>query len=166
MAGESALDRALATAWHVHASVAEVTARGDAKASIALSAELALAAVAVARLGSPPPHETALSKGLLYVGAVLLMLASLFALSAVLPRLAAPVPPGELLYFGALRHWDARELPAALRDADALESLSEQLVTMSRIAWRKHRLVAHSLRVSVLGLLCLGVAALIPVLPN
>ncbi|MEU9608888.1 Pycsar system effector family protein [Streptomyces sp. NPDC048057] len=156
----------LATAWNVHASIVEVTARGDAKASIALSAELALAAVAVARLGSPPHDETVLSQALLYAGAVLLMLASLFALSAVVPRLPEPVQPGGLLYFGALRLWDARELPAALRGADALESLSEQLVAMSRIAWRKHRLVAHSLRISVLGLVCLGVAALIPVLPG
>ncbi|MFG3252181.1 Pycsar system effector family protein [Streptomyces sp. NPDC048172] len=153
-------------------ALAEWTGRVDTKASIALSTELALIAAVIAVLGSPldlPRGDGEPVSSLLYGGGVvLILLGALLAIWAVMPRLGGPGdrttrPHRNYVYFGALRHWDVRELPDALRGPDRLEVLSEQLVAMSRVVWRKHQLVRSSLVLSAAGLTSTATAVLVPV---
>lgn len=158
---------AMATAWHIHGALVDWTGKGDVKASIALSTELAVATAITAL--TTRGHWTSETGGVLVPvlvrgGTVLLLLGVLLALVAVVPRSGGAARNshrnGNFIYFGALRHWDARELSIALRSADCLPVLSEQLVIMSRIAWRKHALVKYSLAIATTGLILVCAAAL------
>ncbi len=68
------------------------------------------------------------------------------------------------MYFGHLRMWQAGELGQQLAGLSSTERslmLSRQLVTMSRINWRKHRSLQASVAVLLLALLTVtGQAAL------
>lgn len=66
----------------------------------------------------------------------------------VVPRLRARKVEAEaasnFIYFGHLKHRQADELANALKETDILPVLSKQLITMSKIAWDKHRHVQLS----------------------
>ncbi|MEW2631157.1 Pycsar system effector family protein [Streptomyces sp. NPDC048389] len=153
------------TAWRIHAALIDWTGKVDVKAAFALTLEsAALALTAALHSGAPlsssgPPSG---SSALLATGAVLLGAAALFAVLAVTPRMrvdrTARHPTPDFIYFGHVRALEPEELAQMLRSADPLPALSRQLVTMSRIAWYKHRCTQASLSLAAAGLVAVAVA--------
>ncbi|WP_433213365.1 Pycsar system effector family protein [Dactylosporangium sp. CS-047395] len=134
-------------AWRVHAALESWTTRADVKASILLAVE---GGAAVFVVGSPDDHRSWPAAVIL----ILLLAAMATTASVVLPilgprRMHRAEFARHSVYFGHLRHWRPAELTAhldTLTPADELAMLASQLVRMSRLNWRKHRL----LQVSVL----------------
>lgn len=162
-------EKAVETAWRIHAAVGEWTARVDAKASFALTLESAAVAGIIALSGSgnvfADPHGWAF-RCLLWAGITLILIAAVFAVLVVTPRLRAPSIQAEaaenFIYFGHLMHREATDLAESLRRTDTLlPVLSRQLVVMSKIAWSKHRYVQMSLAFFALGLALVAVAAVL-----
>ncbi|MEV7238062.1 Pycsar system effector family protein [Streptomyces sp. NPDC051020] len=95
----------------------------------------------------------------LWIGASLILIGGIFATLVVVPRLRSSKDlvaeaPTHFIYFGHLRHREPAELATALQQTDVLPVLSQQLIKMSEIAWRKHRHVQWSF-------LCFGLGAFI-----
>ncbi|WP_141726002.1 Pycsar system effector family protein [Actinacidiphila rubida] len=157
----------MATAWRLHASLAEWTGRIDAKASFALTIESALLA-GVGATSSTGRGFGGLSgwwaHAELWAGVTLLTLSAIAAVLAVLPRVGparAPRPgpgPDDYLFYGDLHRWTPQELAERLGQADPLTALTGQIVTMSAIMWAKHRRVRQSLLLAVAGAGLLGLA--------
>ncbi|MFS8201877.1 Pycsar system effector family protein [Streptomyces sp. CWNU-52B] len=155
------------TAWRIHAVLTDWTGKVDSKAVFALTLESATLGALIAVSG--PGHrlgelDHTLSKVLLWLGSALLGLAALASVSVVVPRLRSE--PGlnrehHFIYFGDLRHWDPHHLAERLGQVSPLESLTQQLVTMSQVAWVKHRRVRQSLTLAVVGALSVVLAWLL-----
>lgn len=159
-------EKAVDTAWRVHAAVGEWTARVDAKASFALTLESAAGAVIIALSGNgnifAGPHGWVI-RCLLWSGCVSILVAAVLAALVVAPRLRASAlrteAPDNFVYFGHLMHREAEELAESLRRAQPLPVLSRQLVVMSRIAWTKHRQLQLSFVSFAFGLALVVLAA-------
>jgi Family of unknown function (DUF5706) len=158
---------AIENAWLIHGSIVAWTANVDQKASFSLAIESAvLVAVGGFTKSGSLYGDLDRSRELVpySVGVALLVLAVICAGSVVKPRLRSRRTRLEshdnFIYFGHLRHWDADRLSSMLRSADMLAALSQQLVAMSDIAWRKHRSVQISLWLGFCGFGSLCVAAL------
>ncbi|NVK77299.1 hypothetical protein HG542_06445 [Streptomyces morookaense] len=155
------------TAWRIHASLSDWIGRIDSKASFALSIESA-ALAGVAALTSRGHCFAHLSGfwavGGFWLGVVLLGLAAVVAVTVVTPRSQAGGEPvsssGDFIFYGHLRHWSPENLAVRLADDDLLPALSRQLVTISRIAWVKHRRVQQSLLLAVAGAVVLAVVGI------
>ena len=154
------------TAWRIHSALADWTGKVDAKASFALTVELAVLAGAVSlssstgRLG----HLSGAAELALYrIGLAGLVIALLLVTSAVTPQLRSRKIRSEakenFIFFGHLRDWSATELATALQEKPILPVLSRQLVVMSAIAWRKHRLLQLSIALGTTGTAALAAAA-------
>lgn len=150
----------LDVAWKVRAAQVDWTGKVDTKASFAFAIESAALGLTVA-LSSAGRAYTQLSNNLghalYWVGLVMLLLGAGFALAVVIPRLRSSRTGDEAvnnyIYFGHLRHWNARDLAAKVQDEDALlNMLSRQCVIMAQIAWRKHCLVQISMGVGAAGI--------------
>ncbi|MFI6444592.1 Pycsar system effector family protein [Kitasatospora sp. NPDC050543] len=151
----------LDAAWRIHGSLADWVGRVDVKASFALSlATAALVAItSVAQTvqisGAHSQRRQTATLVDLWVSAVLVAAALVFAIAAVAPRIGSRGEPDEwrhnVIYFGHLRYWSADELAAALAEQDLLPALSGQLVALSRIAWAKHVRVRTSLVLGGVG---------------
>lgn len=151
-----------ATAWQIHAALADWTGKVDSKANFALTLESAALGGIIAFMGSG--HHLGqlhgwLPKSLFWTGITLLSLAALAAVSAVMPRLGSGDSSSDnFIYFGHLRLWKVDDLEERLRTASPLESLSQQLVMMSRTAWTKHQRVRQSLYLAVFGVAGVAIA--------
>ncbi|MGQ4732580.1 Pycsar system effector family protein [Streptomyces sp. Ju416(a)] len=153
---------AIETAWRIHGAIGEWTARVDAKASFALTLESAATAGIIALSADDQMFADLHGWGVrapLWLGTMLILAGGIFATLVVVPRLRAPhelatEAPSHFIYFGHLRHREPAELATALQQADVLPVLSQQLIKMSDIAWRKHRHVQWSFA-------CFGLGALI-----
>jgi hypothetical protein len=141
------------TAWKVHEALSSWTGRVDSKASIVLTLEVAALGFVIALTDGTKLFGdlTGWRDGAFKSGLVLLGLGILAALAVVCPQLSRRQASREwkegLIYFGHLRRWDPEDLQqrlGSLRDADVQASLAVQLVTMSKIAWRKHTLLQAS----------------------
>ncbi|WP_405900341.1 DUF5706 domain-containing protein [Streptomyces sp. NBC_00727] len=165
---EGAEPPAVTTAWRIHASLAEWTGRADAKASTALSVELAVLAGGMALISSgrgTGQDGNVVSAVLMGSGMLLVLLGVFMAAAALFPRswtrtgrTGEAAPPENFVYFGTLRRMPSERVVAMLRDTDVLEVLSGQLVTMSHIGWRKLVLVKYSLIAACSGLLLISLA--------
>jgi hypothetical protein len=157
-------DRAINTAWSVHSALGDWTGRVDGKASIFLTLEAALLAAIINASG----HDGRLAKGALetrlecityWAGVSLICASIVFAAGVVTPQLRrwASRKGGtewkkNIVYFGHLRHWDPVDLKRELlNQPEALESLSRQMVRMSKISWRKHSWAQASMALAALG---------------
>ncbi|WP_327312721.1 Pycsar system effector family protein [Streptomyces sp. NBC_01235] len=156
---------AVTTAWRVHASITDWTGRADAKASTALSVELAVLAGAIALITAGHGlggAGTAVSTVLMGAGTVLVLLGVFLATAALLPRTwqisGEAAPAQNFVYFGSLRAMPPAQVVSGLREANVLEMLSGQLVAMSRIVWWKLMLVKYSLMAAGSGLLLISIA--------
>ncbi|WP_030380148.1 MULTISPECIES: Pycsar system effector family protein [unclassified Streptomyces] len=154
------------TAWRIHAALADWTGKVDAKAGFALTLESAVLGAVIAVSGSRhrPELDGTLPVILLWLGAGLLALAALASVSVVGPRLRTPAGHDwreHFVYFGDLRHWAPEHLAEKLADTSPLESLSRQIVSMSRIAWTKHQRVQQSLLLAVTGVAAIALAWLL-----
>lgn len=160
---------ALDTAWRIHAALADVTGKVDAKASFCVAVESAVLFTVVNLTAEGRLFhdlDTATERWTFYLGLALVAAGLLSAADVVIPRLRRQKQhSGEsrrnFIYFGQLRHWDPEELEAHLKGAPVLPVLSAQLVNMSRIAWRKHVMVQASLLLALLGASLLGWCALL-----
>lgn len=145
-------------AWKVHSTVDSWTARVDTKASIVLGIEAALAGFVITlsskggRLSGLHGYRMDVDR----VGLVFLVASVLLSLAAVWPQLgrrkARQNWSANRIYFGHLRLWDPNKLAAELvKSAPSEAQLALQLVTMSKIAWRKHAFLQWSLSCLVVG---------------
>lgn len=153
---------AIETAWRIHAVLMDWTGKVDVKAAFALSLQsavlTALAALAVA--GSPralrrPGDAPVVACYLVGIGLLVASVAlSVYVVRPQLDRARARVDWNHgFIYFGHLRHWDPADLAVTLASTGALAVVSQQLVDISRICWRKHRMVQWSLALATLGTL-------------
>ncbi|MFI0155843.1 Pycsar system effector family protein [Streptomyces lydicus] len=147
------------TAWRIHAALGEWTARVDAKASFALTLESAALAGIVAlsdnnRLFS---NLTGFSvRGPLWAGIFLILAGAVLAILVVAPRLRARKKleaefSENFIFFGHLKYWEPVALAHKLQEQDMLPVLTNQLVNMSKIAWKKHRYVQLSFLLAGVG---------------
>jgi hypothetical protein len=165
---DSAVETATETAWRIHTSLSDWTGKVDNKAVFALSIESAMLA-GTAVLSSGPNAFLDLAgtpaAWLTRIGVILLALSVLLAVAVVIPRTRGALLrvdwPENFTYFGHLRLWEPDALAEHLRTADPLGSLSRQLVTMSKVAWRKALLVKLSLIIAPAGAVCTVAAGLL-----
>ncbi|MFG6294122.1 Pycsar system effector family protein [Streptomyces rochei] len=157
------------TAWRIHAALGEWTARVDAKASFALTLESAALAGIVAlsdknRLFS---NLTGFGvRGPLWAGILLILTAAVLAILVVAPRLRAKKKleaesSENFIFFGHLQFWEPTALAQKLQEQDMLPVLTNQLVNMSKIAWRKHRFVQLSFLLAGIGGVLVFIAGVI-----
>lgn len=146
--------------WRVHGALHESGSRLDHKAAVVLAHQggaFALGITVTPDRGSP-----------LAVAALSLLVVGMCLTTWTLfPRLGSATELAResdhhLIYFGHLRTWDGRALSQRLtgvRPEEEATMLAAQLVALSRINWRKHRLLQASAGLTVLAM-GLGTAAL------
>jgi pycsar effector protein len=156
-------------AWRIHTSIRDWTALADVKASIVLPLESAIFAFVITQSshGKIFGRLNGWSLILYWCGIALILLAMLSAAATIVPRLdrrqIEKTWRENFTYFGHLRRWDSKELAERLRrigTAD-LDAISVNLITMSKIAWRKHEFLQASIALLVAAILLLVIAALI-----
>lgn len=142
--------------WRVHSTLEASSAKADAKASILLAFQgggLILAATStdvIAPVGGVPAYVTA-------CGVAMIIAAMLLAALAIAPSLGSSSchtadRRDEWIYFGHVRQWDSTGLAARmgrLSEQDQVRALAAQLVAISRITWRKHRLLQGSVALTL-----------------
>jgi hypothetical protein len=156
----------VATAWSIHASIADWTRSVDNKASFASAVETAVL-LGVLTLSAEGRQLSRLSGvwqlGVLWLGIAFLVAALLLVLWVVSPHLRSKRVGDEyrsnVIYFGHARYWNPGELTTFLSGADILPMLSRQIVAISHIAWRKHRHLQMSIFASVVGASLVAIAA-------
>lgn len=142
-------------AWRVHAALDSWTGKVDTKASIALAIEGAAFGFALSqsREGEALASLDGWHETLYYIGLGFVLLSIGCALLTVFPRLRRRASGRRsewrknTIYFGHLRHWDPAELAREL-EGDNLPhgtQLATQLVSMAKVAWRKHAWLQGSL---------------------
>ncbi|MFD8619437.1 MULTISPECIES: Pycsar system effector family protein [unclassified Streptomyces] len=147
------------SAWRLHGVVTDLTGKADAKAAIVLSLESAVVTALTVQSGAWLPTGTGLGAAVLascyWAGVGLLIVSAAACVLAILPRLdgagSARRWREDYLFFGHLRHWDPSDLADTLRVHEVLPVLTRQLVDVSRICWRKHRLVQLSIALACGG---------------
>lgn len=152
-------------AWRVHSALDTWTGKVDTKASIALAIEVAVLGFVIT-LSEEDRPLAGLSGGdlnLYNIGLVFLVLSVLLSMFVVAPQLSRWKTRqnwrSNMIYFGHLRFWKPRELAKALSTEQPYEEqLAQQLVQMSKIAWRKHSLLQGSLICLVVGAVLLLLA--------
>jgi hypothetical protein len=156
--------------WRAHQAIQEWTRSVDAKASIVLTFETVVAAVAARELAKDTgafANATGFKLAIAIAIGALLGVAVLAAVSVVLPRLARRRTRKHyahgLIYFGHLRLRSVDDIAKALEgleDGRVIRQLASQLSVTSKVAWRKHASLQLSITCFVLGALGL-VAGLI-----
>lgn len=151
---------AAALAAKAHALAGDVAAeigRADGKAGFAAPVQLVVAgSVASGVAGIDGPLQVA--------AVVLLLVAVVLASGAVLSRLPRrrPGTHHDWMQFATVRTMEGDELAERLsNDAGVADAACLRVVTLSRIAYVKHRLVRLSIQTGTAGLLVAAVAALI-----
>ncbi len=152
-------------AWRVHAALEGWIAKVDVKASVLLAFQSAFIFAATSR---EVVMVTTDRRSLLAAAAGIAMLVTAMALAAtaILPALGSSRQhradyANEWIYFGHVRLWESTELAARLSrlsELDEVLALSAQLVRMSRLNWRKHRLLQASVLLTLLAMLAMMVA--------
>lgn len=166
-AGASGPGDAIDAAWRIHGAILDWTGKVDAKANFCLAAESALLVIVVnlsaQGRGLANLENPVLRVGLV-LGAALVACGILCAATVVIPRLRRRNVDGEVeenfIYFGHARQWAPEQLAARLDEGNLLPVISRQIVTMSKIAWRKHVMVQYSLTLALIGAALIGVCVL------
>lgn len=155
-------------AWKIHDAVVSWTSNVDSKASFALAIESGVVAGVIALAGDNRrlSHlSDCWAEAAFWVGVACFVAALLLVVGVVTPQIRSSETeaewPDRFIFFGHLRHWAEADLARALQERDILPVLSHQLVVMSKIAWRKHRLLQGSMVLAVVGSVLVGVAALL-----
>ncbi|MGP6175366.1 Pycsar system effector family protein [Corynebacterium sp. A21] len=153
------------TAWKIHAVLVDWTGKVDTKASFALTIESALLAgvVTLSSEGRVFHHLHGWAVVWYVLGILLLVAGVLCAAWVVRPRLRAGNLEAEaadnFVYFGHLRHLTPEIVQERLQGTALISVLSKQLVEMSKITWKKHRLVQWSMSLAPIGVVALGICA-------
>ncbi|MFF2137920.1 Pycsar system effector family protein [Streptomyces sp. NPDC058193] len=134
------------------------TGKVDGKATFVLGlATAAVTAFVTLYADLLPPDGSAPDARLLcsWAAVGLLLSSAAVSLCVVLPQLDHAVTRTRwrsgFVYFGYLRHWDPGDLAQALLTREPLPVLSQQIVDMSRICYRKYRLVQVSIVLASVG---------------
>ncbi|MFF1823837.1 Pycsar system effector family protein, partial [Kribbella sp. NPDC058245] len=101
---------------------------------------------------------------LVSAGLVLMVGALLCAVAVVLPILRARHTKhgaGSVLYFGTVRHYTPDELADRLAGEDTVREICAQSVILSRLSWRKHRLLQASMLATIAGSAVTGLTLLL-----
>lgn len=155
---------AVEDAWRIHAALNDWTARVDTKASIALTLESAALAAFIVASGPERPFGLT-SSYMNWLGVLLILLAIVSSIAAVTPRIKVVASRNmwedNYIYFGHLQYWQPQELAERLCSDDILPVLARQMVVMSKIAWRKHRLVQVSFWSAAIGFLLIALGSVI-----
>lgn len=154
--------------WRVHGLLDNWTGKVDNKASIVLAIESAAFAFVVTQTakGKVFADPGGVGAWVFRLGLVLLLVAIALALLVVLPQLnrrqSTKDWANNSIYFGHLRHWDSDDLAKQLPDqaAHQREQLAEQMVAMSKIAWRKHIWLQGSLTTLAAAVVLLLIVAI------
>lgn len=156
-------------AWRIHTSIRDWTALADVKASIMLPLESAIFAFVITQSSHSRIFGRLNRWGLIayWCGIVLILMAILSAAATIVPRLdrrkIKKAWRENFIYFGHLRHWDPQQLAdrlLQLRTVD-LDAISTNLITMSRVAWRKHEFLQASIALLIGAILLLVIAVLV-----
>ena len=160
-------ERALDTAWRIHAAIVDWTGKVDSKASFALAIQSAVIIAVIGFAGGrrrlshldDPAEQAAF-----WIGITMLTIALVLVTWVVRPRLRTKAMknewPDNFIYFGHLRYWDPDALEAALKDRPILPLLTRQVVSMSQIAWQKHKCLQWSMVLAAVGAGAVALAAL------
>ncbi|MDP9796413.1 hypothetical protein J2S43_004925 [Catenuloplanes nepalensis] len=140
--------REVALTWRLHAGLESMAARADAKAGILLAHQGSAFVLGVT--------AQQMSGGWAMALALALVAAAMgTAIAVVLPVLRPRRPTAtaeDIVYFGHLREWQPPSLAErieGLSKEEEIAMVTRQLVTLSRINWRKHRLLQISLSLTV-----------------
>lgn len=155
-------------AWRVHTALEGWTAKVDMKASILLAFQGGAFIFAATSRDVVMASVDRRPLLVAVAGMALLVVAMALAATVILPVLGSARRhradyPNEWIYFGHVRLWESTELAARLSrlsDGDQVQALCAQLVRMSRLNWRKHRLLQASLLTTLLAMVVLMVAVL------
>ncbi|WP_461189968.1 Pycsar system effector family protein [Arthrobacter sp. Z4-13] len=163
---ETEHDEAIETAWRIHGAISDWTGKVDAKASFAFALESAGVATAVALADDNKVYsklEGPLQEIFYWGGLLTLAVAAVFSIWVVIPRLRSRKVkaeyPNNFIYFGHLKFWDSKRLPATIKQKDLLPVLTHQMVEMSKISWKKHIAVIWSIYLALAGGAALVVCA-------
>jgi Family of unknown function (DUF5706) len=160
----TAQQHATEAAWRIHEALMDWSSKVDAKATIVLGLESAVVTTFTALSGgwsAPTAGPPALYH---WAGIGLLVLSVAASVLVVFPRLDSLVSgrqwEGGFVYFGHLRCWEATDLTDALLGGEVLPVLAQQLIAISRICWRKHRLVQLSITLACAGSVVIAASGL------
>ncbi|WP_407342220.1 Pycsar system effector family protein [Pengzhenrongella phosphoraccumulans] len=144
--------KAVENAWQIHDAQMDWTGKVDTKAAFALTFQTAILAVAVSLL---PDMDTRLEYALNGLSILLVSAGAVFAASVVAPALrmkhVAAEAASNFIYFGHARAWEPDALADELRRTDLTDQVARQVVVMAKIVWGKHRRVAWSIWLAVVG---------------
>jgi hypothetical protein len=155
-------------AWRVHTAMESWTAKADVKASILLAFEGGMAVLIVTSRDLVLGYRERWPAVVAAVTLGLLTLAIIAAAMVVMPTMGSArrhraASREQWVFFGHLRHWSPTDLASRigrLSRTDELDNLAGQLVRMSQINWRKHRLLQSSVVLTVAALCCITVTVL------
>jgi len=155
-------------AWRVHSAMESWTAKADVKASILLAFEGGMAVLIVTSRDLVLSHRERWPGVVTAATLGLLALAIITAAMVVMPTMGSArrhraIFRDHWVFFGHLRHWTPSDLAnriGRLSRTDELDNLAGQLVRMSQINWRKHRLLQSSVVLTVAALCCITVTVL------
>ncbi|MFK4084015.1 Pycsar system effector family protein [Kribbella sp. NPDC020789] len=155
-------DGDLSRAQKIHDLVAGSIGKADAKAGFVATLNTAVLAgvVALVQFDQLGTAERLLVSG----GLALLVAALLCAVAVVLPILRARHTKhgaGSVLYFGTVRHYTPDELANRLAAADTVREICAQSVILSRLSWRKHRLLQAAMLATIGGSVVIGLTLLL-----
>lgn len=165
------IDNGVEFGWKIHSAITDWIAKVDTKASIMLS----LGGVALGFFITLYANHIFVIG--LYgwraffrnIGVALFCIGIILAASVVTPHLRKRNSKKEwaknYIYFGHLRHWKPEDLKNKLINIstdDAATVLSEQLVSISKVAWFKHNLLRAAMIFYATGILLVFVALAFP----
>lgn len=146
--------------WRVHSAIDDWGARADWKASVLQAHQGGGFVLSVTAFADRWSTLTVLTVSLLLL-AMCASAAVLYPVAGSAGRRAREHGP-DLIAVGHLRRWTASALAAqlgAVKTEDEPLMVSAQLIALSRLNWRKHRLVQISVVLMVLAMV-VGMAAL------
>lgn len=149
-------------AWRVHETAKGWISQVDAKAAAALAIEAAALGFALLLITDSDTLQqlTTVSRWVLGGGLALLFGSVMLSMLVLMPRITIrekkPSRPG-YLYFGHLRHWEKEELTETLAQNQVSDGqIAAQVITLSKVAWRKHVLFQWSLYSLFAGITVVG----------
>lgn len=149
-------------AWRVHETAKGWISQVDAKSAAALAIEAASLGFALVLVTNADTlaQLTPFARWLVGAGLALLFGSVMLSMLVLMPRIKlrerTPARPG-YLYFGHLRHWKKGDLAETLaRNHVSDGQIAEQVIALSKIAWRKHVLFQWSLYLLFAGVAVIG----------
>lgn len=155
-------------AWRIHSAQVDWTGKVDSKSSFALAIQSAVMAGIVGLAGGNgrlSNLEGFWPNSFFWVGMGVLILAIVAVTFVVRPRLRSKrleaEIPDNFIFFGHLRKWSPPDLEKALVERELLPVLTRQIVEMSKLTWRKHRLLQVSMSGALVGTAFVAIAGVV-----